>query len=100
MTTSPPSTNVEVTPMEQPTMSNESLDHDRARATEMLAVAQHNPVLSDTQSCSVAQVYALLAIEQRLAQLCATLDTALVALADLSRPADPTSVAGARTVLS
>jgi len=81
-------------------MSNESPDQDRVRATEMLAVAQRSPVLSGTQSSGVAQVYALLAIEQRLAQLCATLDTALVALADLSRPADPSSVAGARTVLS
>jgi hypothetical protein len=67
---------------EQSTMNNPTADEDRLRAESMLADAQANPVLSGTQSCGVAQVYALLAIEQRLAHLCAQLDTALSALAD------------------
>jgi hypothetical protein len=79
--------------MEPKIVRDPSTDDDRVRATENLAVAERNPVLSDKQSCGVAQVYALLAIEQRLAQLCASLDAALTALVDLSRPADATIVA-------
>jgi hypothetical protein len=45
-------------------------DHHRKAAKQALADAQLNPVLSAEQSCAIAQVHALLAIEQRLGQLC------------------------------
>lgn len=62
------------------TVSDSTPDEHRVHAEELLGDAQRNPVLSDTQSCAVAQVHALLSIERRLAQLCASLDAALVAL--------------------
>ena len=71
--------------MEQSIVRDPTIDNDRVRAAEMLAVAERNPVLSDKQSCGVAQAYALLAIEQRLAQLCAALETAVVALAGIEQ---------------
>jgi hypothetical protein len=77
--------------MEQSIVSDPTVD-DRTRAVELLSNAERNPVLSDTQSCAVAQVHALLAIEQRLAQLCAMLETAVVTLAASSRSADPSLV--------
>ena len=46
-----------------------SLDHDRAAAEQALEIAERNPILSGEQACAVAHVHALLAIEQRLAQL-------------------------------
>jgi hypothetical protein len=57
------------------------LNADRTAAEEALSVAHNNPVLSGEQSCAVAQVHALLAIEQRLSQLAASIDAALIALA-------------------
>ena len=57
------------------------LNADRVAAEEALSVAHTNPVLSGEQSCAVAQVHALLAIEQRLGQIAASIDAALVALA-------------------
>jgi hypothetical protein len=53
-----------------------SLDQDRAAAERVLETAQRNPVLSGEQACAVAHVYALLAIERRLAKLCAAVDAA------------------------
>ena len=52
-----------------------SLDHDRAAAEQALEIAERNPILSGEQACAVAHVHALLAIEQRLAQLFAALVT-------------------------
>jgi hypothetical protein len=78
--------------MEQSIVREPNIEHDRVHAAEMLAVAERNPVLSDKQACGVAQVYALLAVEQRLAQLCATLERAVVALAESARSADPSLV--------
>jgi hypothetical protein len=49
------------------------LDEDRAASERALEAAQRNPILSAEQSCAVAQVHALLAIERRLAQLLAAL---------------------------
>ncbi len=57
------------------------LNADRVAAEQALSVAHTNPVLSGEQSCAVAQVHALLAIEQRLSQLAASIDAVLVALA-------------------
>jgi len=53
---------------------------DRAAAEIRLAAASDHPALSREQSCAVAQVHALLAIEQRLRHLAASVDAALVAL--------------------
>jgi hypothetical protein len=57
------------------------LHSDRTAAEHALGTAQDNPVLSGEQACAVAQVHALLAIEQRLGQLAASIDAALTALA-------------------
>jgi len=57
------------------------LNADRAAAEVALHSAQDHPVLSREQSCAVAQVHALLAIEQRLSQLAAGIDAVLIALA-------------------
>jgi hypothetical protein len=46
-----------------------SLHDDRAAAEQALETAQRNPILSAEQACALAQVYALLAVERRLAQL-------------------------------
>lgn len=75
-------------------------EEDRVRAEQTLASAQRNPVLSGEQSCAVAQVHALLAIERRLAHLCASLDAALVALVDTARRGDRTLVTASPSVLS
>ena len=56
------------------------LNADRTAAEQALNTAHNNPVLSGEQSCAVAQVHALLAIEQRLSQLAASIDAALIAL--------------------
>jgi hypothetical protein len=79
--------------MTHSTVSEAIQDDHLVRAEEMLDDAQRNPVLSGTQACGVAHVYALLAIEQRLAQLCASVDAALAAIVGLSRPDDETAVA-------
>jgi hypothetical protein len=50
-------------------------DAERAAAEHALEIAQRNPILSGEQACAVAQVYALLAIERRLAQLFAAFAT-------------------------
>lgn len=57
------------------------LHADRTAAEQALSGAQDNPVLSGEQSCAVAQVHALLAIEQRLGQLATSIDAVLMALA-------------------
>ena len=57
------------------------LNADRAASELALHSAQDHPVLSREQSCAVAQVHALLAIEQRLSQLAAGIDAVLIALA-------------------
>jgi hypothetical protein len=49
------------------------VNEDRAASARALEAAQRNPILSAEQSCAVAQVHALLAIERRLAQLLAAL---------------------------
>jgi hypothetical protein len=64
------------------------LNADRTAAEAALSVAHTNPVLSGEQSCAVAQVHALLAIEQRLSQLAASIDAALIALAHLGNVGD------------
>ena len=79
--------------MEQRAMRDPIVDDDRVRAEAMLDNAQVNPVLSGTQACDVAQVHALLAIEQRLAQVCASLDAVLTVLVGLSLPDDATVAA-------
>jgi hypothetical protein len=64
-------------PTSRPTDTNIadlSLDGDRAAAERALETAQRNPILSGEQACAIAHVYALLAIEQRLAKLCAELN--------------------------
>jgi hypothetical protein len=66
--------------MERSISRDSTRDQDRTGAEQALVDAQRNPVLSGAQSCAVAQVHALLAIEQRLAQLCTSVDAALVAL--------------------
>jgi hypothetical protein len=48
----------------------------RVEAELMLVEARRNPVLSAAQACSAAQAHALLAIEQRLGELCALLESA------------------------
>jgi hypothetical protein len=48
------------------------IDH-RDAAEHALADAQNNPIMSAEQSFAVAQVHALLAIEERLAELVARL---------------------------
>jgi hypothetical protein len=58
----------------------ETSSSDRATAEKRLAFASDHPALSREQSCAVAQVHALLAIEQRLRHLAASIDAALVAL--------------------
>ena len=62
------------TPMETHTSEDarELLNVDRASAERALHAAEDKPILSGEQSCAVAQVHALLAIEQRLSQLAAT----------------------------
>jgi hypothetical protein len=65
-----------------------SLDRDRAAAERALETAQRNPILSGEQACAVAHVYALLAIEQRLASLCAALNAS-------SSPSDHAAVGAA-----
>ena len=57
------------------------LNADRTAAEVALSAASDRPILSYDQSCAVAQVHALLAIEQRLSQLAASIDAALIALA-------------------
>jgi hypothetical protein len=57
------------------------LNADRAAAERALHSAEDHPMLSREQSCAVAQVHALLAIEQRLSQLAAGIDAVLIALA-------------------
>ena len=57
------------------------LNGDRAAAELALHTAQDHPMLSREQACAVAQVHALLAIEQRLSQLAAGIDAVLIALA-------------------
>jgi len=49
------------------------LDDHQVRAARLLDAASSNPVQSGEQSCAIAQVHALLAIEERLAQLCAAI---------------------------
>ena len=61
------------TPMTEIASPEVPLDHDRADSERALEAAQRNPILSADQSCAVAQVHALLAIERRLAQLLAAL---------------------------
>ena len=61
--------------------ARERLHADRASAEQALHAAQDKPILSGEQSCAVAQVHALLAIEQRLSQLAASIDAILIALA-------------------
>lgn len=50
-----------------------SMGEHRAAAEHALTNAQHNPVMSAEESFKVAQVHALLAIEQRLEELVARL---------------------------
>ena len=71
------------TPMETHTSEDgrELLNVDRASAERALHAAEDKPILSGEQSCAVAQVHALLAIEQRLSQLAASIDAILIALA-------------------
>ncbi|MEX1006797.1 MAG: hypothetical protein WD271_03020 [Acidimicrobiia bacterium] len=64
------------------------LDADRTAAEQALSSAQDHPALSREQSCAVAQVHALLAIEQRLRELAASIDAVLVMLANRSDVAD------------
>lgn len=64
------------------------LDADRTAAEQALSAAQNHPALSREQSCAVAQVHALLAIEQRLCQLAASIDAVLVVLANRGDVAD------------
>jgi hypothetical protein len=52
------------------------MSEHRDAAEQALAEAQHNPVMSAEQSFAAATVHALLAIEQRLAQLVADLQRA------------------------
>ena len=61
--------------------AREMLNADRASAERSLHAAEDKPVLSAEQSCAVAQVHALLAIEQRLGELAASIDAILIALA-------------------
>ena len=61
--------------------AREMLNADRAAAERALHAAEDKPVLSAEQSCAVAQVHALLAIEQRLGELAASIDAILIALA-------------------
>jgi hypothetical protein len=71
----------------------ETSSPDRAAAEARLAAASDHPALSREQSCAVAQVHALLAIEHRLRHLAASIDAALVALAsrrDVTDGAIPT----------
>jgi hypothetical protein len=72
-----------LTPMETNATqeARELLNADRASAERALHAAEDKPVLSGEQSCAVAQVHALLAIEQRLSQLAASIDAILIALA-------------------
>jgi hypothetical protein len=58
----------------------ETSSSNLAAAEKRLAFASDHPALSREQSCAVAQVHALLAIEQRLRHLAASIDAALVAL--------------------
>jgi hypothetical protein len=58
----------------------ETSSPDRAAAELRLAAASDHPLLSREQSCAVAQVHALLAIEHRLRHLAASIDAVLVAL--------------------
>jgi hypothetical protein len=60
----------------------ETSSPDRAAAEVRLAAASDHPALSREESCAVAQVHALLAIEQRLRHLAASIDAALVALSN------------------
>jgi hypothetical protein len=46
-----------------------AVSRHRDAAEQALADAQRNPVLSSEQSFAVAQVHALLAIEERLAEI-------------------------------
>ncbi len=78
-------------PMELDVHTDPLLDVDRAAAEQALTDARVNPVLSGAQSSAVAQIHALLAIERRLAQLCASLDAVLLAVVSPSRTDDPAS---------
>jgi hypothetical protein len=86
--------------MEPRIAADSTLDDDRVRAAQMLANAQRNPVLSAEQSCAVAQVHAVLAIERRLAHLCAKLDAVLAALINAVQLDDHTLVRAPSALLS
>jgi hypothetical protein len=58
----------------------------RVEAERSLIEAQRNPVLSGAQSCAVAQAHALLAVEQRLAQLCTILESTLAEIVRATPP--------------
>ena len=63
------------------------------RVQRTLAEAQSNPVLSGAESCAVDQAHALLAVEQRLAQLCTILESTLAQLLAIAGSKDPALVA-------
>ena len=86
--------------MKPRTAGDPNVEDDRDRAIEVLEHAQRNPVLSGDQSCAVAQVHALLAIEERLAQLCSSLEAMLVALVNPSRSDERNLAAVAPSLLS
>jgi hypothetical protein len=86
--------------MEPDNSQNPIQDEHRVRAGQALQDAQANPVLSGEQSCAVAHVHALLAIERRLGQLCASLDAAIVARVYQNRPDDRTLGTASPSLLS
>jgi hypothetical protein len=54
-----------------------SPEQHRESAVRALSNAKRNPILSAEQSSAVALVHALLAIEQRISQLAANIESAL-----------------------
>ena len=65
----------------------------RVEAERTLMEARRNPVLSAAESCAVAQGHALLAIEQRLGELCTLLESACANAGTATRPQNAVLVA-------
>jgi hypothetical protein len=89
---------IDVNTMQSNVHTDPLIEQDRAAAEQGLRDALVNPVLSSAQSCAVAQVHVLLAIEGRLAQLCASLDAALAAVVSSSRADDPAPAIAGRVL--